>query len=154
MDHLDVNSVNEGFVKQRGSLGVIQESNYRDIVINHNKQLQEIFDSHNNLWNSWKNQEITSEDYSKTTLAEMQTIINLADKISIKVPQQWEESSKYSRYHVTEYLSYLQLTYMYAKGAESGSAESSLVEIEKAMTYRLATSDQYLELAKDTMPET
>ena len=154
MDDFVENSVNEEIINQRGSLGAIQESNYREVAINYNKRLQEISDSHNSLWNRWENKEITAEDYSKTTVVQMETIINLAEKISINVPQEWEEFSKYARYHVTEYLSYLQLTYMYAKGVESGSLESSLTEIERAMTNRLDASDHYLALAKDTMPET
>ena len=154
MDDFVENSINEEIINQRGSLGSIQESNYREVAINYNKRLQEISDSHNSLWNSWENKEITAEDYSKTTLVQMETIINLAEKISINVPQEWEEFSKYARYHVTEYLSYLQLTYIYAKGVESGSLESSFTEIERAMTIRLDASDHYLALAKDIMPET
>jgi len=82
----------------------------------------------------------------------MEELINIADTLAKHVPQEWEGSSKYTRYRITEYLSYLQLSYMYAIASESGSSESVLMEMQAAMKYRLNTSDHYLALANESIP--
>ena len=153
--YTSINRAKEQAVKETRSMRLVHETakfeaiNYRQIMDEENSKMQKISNTHNELWMRWKDRELTAEDYSKATLAQMEELINIADTLSKHVPQEWEGSSKYTRYRITEYLSYLQLSYMYAIASESGSSESVLMEMQDAMKYRLNTSDHYLALANE-----
>ena len=153
-----INRAKEQAVKETRSMRLVHETakfeaiNYRQLLDEQKSKMQEISNTHNELWMRWKDRELTAEDYSKATIAQMEELINIADTLTKHVPQEWEDSSKYTRYHITKYLSYLQLSYMYAIASESGSTESVLMEMQAAMKYRLNTSDHYLALANESMP--
>ena len=129
-----------------------EETNYRQLFVQESNRMEEISNSHNDLWRRWKDHEIRANEYNRVMTMEAYEIIHLAKSIGTNVPQEWEESSKYLRYHITQYLTYLRLSHMYAEGSERGSSNLDLRIIEKAMAYRLSAAELYFSMAMESIP--